>query len=73
MRVPLFWLADHCDPGLPAAELGERLAMTGTEVERIERHGVTALEAHPMAPVAARAARSASCARRISAPSLASA
>ena len=40
MRVPLTWLRSLCDPGLAAAELGERLDMTGTEVERIERVGV---------------------------------
>jgi phenylalanyl-tRNA synthetase beta chain len=35
MRVPYSWLREHCDPGMPAAELAERLAMTGTEVERV--------------------------------------
>ncbi len=35
MRVPYSWLREHCDPGIGAAELAERLAMTGTEVERI--------------------------------------
>ena len=44
MRVPLLWLNDYCDPGLPAAEIAERLAMTGTEVDRVLTHGVTALE-----------------------------
>ncbi|MGH2948998.1 MAG: phenylalanine--tRNA ligase subunit beta, partial [Solirubrobacteraceae bacterium] len=44
MRLPLFWLHDYCDPGLEAAALATRLAMTGTEVERIHVHGVTALE-----------------------------
>jgi phenylalanyl-tRNA synthetase beta chain len=44
MRLPLFWLHDHCDPGLPADALAERLAMTGTEVDRIHTHGVAALE-----------------------------
>jgi phenylalanyl-tRNA synthetase beta chain len=44
MRLPLFWLHDHCDPGLPAQALAERLAMTGTEVDRIHVHGVSALE-----------------------------
>jgi phenylalanyl-tRNA synthetase beta chain len=44
MRLPLFWLHDYCDPGLSAQALGERLAMTGTEVDRIHTHGVTALE-----------------------------
>src|SRR5205823_9789569 len=44
MRVPVAWLRRYCDPPLQAAQLAERLAMTGTEVERVERHGVAALE-----------------------------
>jgi phenylalanyl-tRNA synthetase beta chain len=44
MRLPLLWLHDYCDPGLTAAELATRLALTGTEVDRIHTHGVTALE-----------------------------
>jgi phenylalanyl-tRNA synthetase beta chain len=44
MRLPLFWLHDYCDPGLEAFELATRLAMTGTEVDRVQTHGVTALE-----------------------------
>jgi phenylalanyl-tRNA synthetase beta chain len=39
MRVPLNWLNEYCDSGLGVDELAERLAMTGTEVERIVRHG----------------------------------
>ncbi|HET9163245.1 MAG TPA: phenylalanine--tRNA ligase subunit beta [Solirubrobacterales bacterium] len=35
MRVPYSWLREYCDPGLAAGELAERLAMTGTEVERV--------------------------------------
>jgi phenylalanyl-tRNA synthetase beta chain len=35
MRVPCSWLREYCDPGLDAGELAERLAMTGTEVERV--------------------------------------
>jgi phenylalanyl-tRNA synthetase beta chain len=35
MRVPYTWLREHCDPGIGAEELAERLAMTGTEVERV--------------------------------------
>ncbi len=35
MRVPYSWLREHCDPGMSAEELAERLAMTGTEVERV--------------------------------------
>jgi phenylalanyl-tRNA synthetase beta chain len=44
MRVPLDWLHEYCRPALDAHALAERLAMTGTEVERVERHGVGALE-----------------------------
>jgi phenylalanyl-tRNA synthetase beta chain len=44
MRVPLTWLHEYCAPDLDAFALADRLAMTGTEVERVERHGVTALE-----------------------------
>ncbi len=35
MRVPYSWLREHCDPGVEPAQLAERLAMTGTEVERV--------------------------------------
>ena len=42
MRAPIAWLREFCDPPLDAARLADRLAMTGTEVERVERHGVTA-------------------------------
>ena len=35
MRVPFSWLREYCDAGLGARELAERLAMTGTEVERV--------------------------------------
>ncbi len=45
MRVGLEWLQEYCDPGLGAVELGERLAMTGTEVDRIQHHGVGNLDA----------------------------
>jgi phenylalanyl-tRNA synthetase beta chain len=44
LRVPLSWLREYCAPDLSAGELAERLAMTGTEVERVEHHGVGALE-----------------------------
>jgi phenylalanyl-tRNA synthetase beta chain len=40
MRVPISWLRELCDPPLATAEIVERLAMTGTEVERVERVGV---------------------------------
>ena len=45
MRVPIRWLHDHCRPALDPAQLAERLDMTGTKVERVLRHGVTALDA----------------------------
>ena len=44
MRVPIEWLHEYCAPELSTAELAQRLAMTGTEVERIEHHGVGAVE-----------------------------
>ncbi len=44
MRVPLEWLHDYCAPPLDAHALADRLTMTGTKVESIESHGVTAVE-----------------------------
>ena len=44
MHVPLEWLSSFCDPGLDARSLATRLAMTGTEVDRVHAHGVGALE-----------------------------
>ena len=44
MLLPLFWLQDFIDPRLDPAKLAERLDMTGTEVERVYAHGVTALD-----------------------------
>jgi phenylalanyl-tRNA synthetase beta chain len=44
MRAPLEWLHEFCHPALDVEALAERLAMTGTEVERVEHHGVGALE-----------------------------
>jgi phenylalanyl-tRNA synthetase beta chain len=35
MRVPYSWLREYCDPGTGPGQLAERLAMTGTEVERV--------------------------------------
>jgi len=60
MRVPYSWLREYCDPGVDAPELAERLAMTGTEVERVGTIGppsaegfvvgmVVECEAHPNA------------------------
>src|SRR6202142_2401381 len=36
MRVPVEWLHQYVRPELSTAQLAERLAMTGTEGERIE-------------------------------------
>jgi len=58
VKVPWTWLAEHCDPALEPRQLAERLAMTGTEVERVSAVGpasadgfviglVTAAEQHP--------------------------
>ncbi len=44
MRVPLQWLYQYCRPDLDSDALAERLAMTGTAVERVEHHGVGSLE-----------------------------
>ena len=44
MRVPYAWLRSYCDPGIDAAELAERLAMTGTEVERVAMAGPPSAE-----------------------------
>ncbi len=40
MRLALDWLREHCAPDLDASALADRLAMTGTAVERVLRHGV---------------------------------
>ncbi len=45
MRVPLHWLHEYVRPDLDPAGLAERLAMTGTEVDRIHHHGVDNLDA----------------------------
>jgi len=45
MRVPIEWLHAYCAPDLSTAALVDRLAMTGTGVERVEHHGVEALDA----------------------------
>jgi phenylalanyl-tRNA synthetase beta chain len=44
MRVPLDWLREYCDPTLDPKGIEERLTMTGTKVEAIHRHGVSAIE-----------------------------
>ncbi len=44
MRLPIEWLHDYCAPDLDADGLALRLAMTGTEVDRIHHHGVAGLD-----------------------------
>jgi phenylalanyl-tRNA synthetase beta chain len=44
MRIPYSWLREYCDPGVAAAEIAERLVMTGTEVERVGQVGPPATE-----------------------------
>ncbi|MFC1962545.1 phenylalanine--tRNA ligase subunit beta [Chloroflexota bacterium] len=39
MRVPLKWLYDYVNPGVPPETLVERLTMAGLEVKRLERTG----------------------------------
>ena len=39
MKVPVHWLREYCDPGWEPERLAERLAMTGTEVERVADAG----------------------------------
>jgi phenylalanyl-tRNA synthetase beta chain len=40
MKVPLLWLNDYVRPELPLVNIVDRLDLTGTEVERVSRHGV---------------------------------
>jgi phenylalanyl-tRNA synthetase beta chain len=44
MRVPYSWLREYCDPGVEPGQLAERLAMTGTEVERVAAVGPPSAE-----------------------------
>jgi phenylalanyl-tRNA synthetase beta chain len=44
MRVPVEWLKEYADPGLPVSLLEERLTMTGTKVEAVHHHGVDGLD-----------------------------
>ncbi len=44
MRVPYSWLREYCDPGIEPGVLAERLAMTGTEVERVGAVGPPSAE-----------------------------
>ena len=45
MRVPVSWLKAYCDPGLSTAEIVERLDLSGTETERVDRVGVGSTDA----------------------------
>jgi phenylalanyl-tRNA synthetase beta chain len=45
MRVPVSWLRAYCDPKLSTGEIVERLDLTGTESQRVERVGVGSAEA----------------------------
>lgn len=40
MRVPWSWMSDYCDTGLEPLELAEKMAMTGTEVERVAQPAI---------------------------------
>ncbi len=40
MRVPVAWLSEYCDPGLPAEEIADVLTMAGLKLERLHRVGV---------------------------------
>lgn len=44
MKVPYSWLREYCDPGVEPDRLAERLAMTGTEVERVGTIGPPAAD-----------------------------
>jgi phenylalanyl-tRNA synthetase beta chain len=44
MRVPYSWLREYCDSGVEPGQLAERLAMTGTEVERVGTVGPPSAE-----------------------------
>jgi phenylalanyl-tRNA synthetase beta chain len=44
VRVPYSWLREYCDPGVKPGRLAERLAMTGTEVERVGTVGPPSAE-----------------------------
>ncbi|MEA2406259.1 MAG: phenylalanyl-tRNA synthetase beta chain [Thermoleophilaceae bacterium] len=40
MRVPVAWLREYCDPGVPAEQIADTLTMAGIKVERLHRVGV---------------------------------
>ena len=41
MRVPWSWLTEFCETGLEPVDLAERMAMTGTEVERVAEPAIS--------------------------------
>jgi phenylalanyl-tRNA synthetase beta chain len=47
VKAPLSWLKEYCDPGLSAEEIGEKLSLSGTELERILRVGVPSGDGNP--------------------------
>ena len=53
MRVPYSWLREYCDPGVEPGQLAERLAMTGTEVERVAVVGPSSPEGYVVGRVLA--------------------
>jgi phenylalanyl-tRNA synthetase beta chain len=44
MRLPVSWLYEYVEPEMDPRDLASRLAMTGTEVDRVQMHGVDAIE-----------------------------
>ncbi|HZB06625.1 MAG TPA: phenylalanine--tRNA ligase subunit beta [Thermoleophilaceae bacterium] len=40
MRIPVAWLSEYCDPGVPAEEIADVLTMAGLKLERLHRVGV---------------------------------
>ncbi|MFN2612951.1 MAG: phenylalanine--tRNA ligase subunit beta [Solirubrobacterales bacterium] len=53
MRVPLSWLRSHCATDWDTDHLAERLAMTGTEVERVSDFGAPSPEGYVVGRVMA--------------------
>jgi phenylalanyl-tRNA synthetase beta chain len=47
LKAPVTWLREYCDPGLSSEEIGERLSLSGTELERILRVGVPSADGNP--------------------------
>jgi phenylalanyl-tRNA synthetase beta chain len=47
VKVPKTWLNEYCDPGLTAAQIGEKLSFAGVELERIARVGIPSADGNP--------------------------